>query len=97
MRPTNLAWALADAAKPHLNAAERSDVYVSIGVGETFAAIKDLITSAAGKRIALPTEVVQRCHRWLDVHVGHEDEQYLRALVEQVLTPYAIGTKQEKE
>ena len=41
VRPTNLAWALADAAKPHLNAAERSDVYMSIGAGETFTAIKD--------------------------------------------------------
>jgi hypothetical protein len=97
VRPTNLAWALADAAKPHLNAAERSDVYVSIGVGETFAAIKDLITSAAGKRIALPAEVVQRRHGWLDVHIGHEDEQYLRGLVEQVLTPYAIRTRQQKD
>jgi hypothetical protein len=91
-----LAWALADAAKPYLNAAERSVVYVSIGIGETFAAIKGLMTSAAGKRIALPVDVVQRCHRWLDVHIGHEDQEYLRALVEQVLTPYAIRSKQEE-
>jgi hypothetical protein len=91
-----LAWALADAAKPHLKAAERTDVYVSIGVGETFTPIKDLITLAAGKRIALPAEVVRRCHRWLDVHIGHEDEEYLRALIEQVLTPYAIRSRQEE-
>jgi hypothetical protein len=90
VRETSLAWALAEAAKLHLNAVERTDVYVSIGVGETFAAIKDLITLAAGKRIALPAELVHRCHGWLDVHIGHEDERYLRGLVEQVLALYAI-------
>src|ERR1700730_12445843 len=51
VRETSLAWALADATKPHLNAVERSDVHVTIGVGETFAAIGYLIASAAGKRI----------------------------------------------
>jgi hypothetical protein len=90
VRERSLAWALAEAAKLHLNAVERSDVHVSIGVGETFAAIKDLLTLAAGKRIALPAEFVHRCHGWLDVHIGHEDERYLRGLVEQVLALYAI-------
>jgi hypothetical protein len=93
VRPADLAWALADAAKPHLDAAERSHVYVSIGLDETFAAIRDLITSAADKRIALPADLIDRCHDWLDVHVDHEEERYLRGLVEQVLSPYAIRHK----
>jgi hypothetical protein len=90
VRETSLAWALADATKPHLNAVERSDVHVTIGVGETFAAIGYLITSAAGKRIALSAHLVQQCQSWLDLHIGHEEERYLRGLVEQVLIPYAI-------
>jgi hypothetical protein len=95
VRPADLAWALADAAKPHLDAAERSHVYVSIGLDETFAAIRDLITSAADKRIALPADLIDRCHDWLDVHLDHEEERYLRGLVEQVLSPYAIRHKQQ--
>jgi hypothetical protein len=90
VRETSLAWALAEATKPHLNAVERSDVHVTIGVGETFAAIRHLITSAASKRIALSAQLLQQCQRWLDLHIGHEDERYLRGLVEQVLIPYAI-------
>ena len=94
MRETSLAWALAEAAKPHLNAVERSDVHVAIGVGDTFGAIRFLITSAADRRIALPAEVILGCHGWLDVYVGHEDERHLSGLVEQVLTPYAIRSQQ---
>ena len=88
-KETALAWALADAAKPHLNAVERCDVYIAIGVGDVFAAIHDLITTAAGRRIGIPGRLVQACHDWLDVHVGHEDERHLRGLVEAVLTPSA--------
>ena len=91
--PADLAWALADATKPHLNGAERSDVYIAIGLNETFVAIRNLITSAADKRIALPAALIDRCHDWLDVHIGHEDERYLRGLVEQVLSPHAIRHK----
>ena len=94
VRETSLAWALADAAKPHLNVVERSDVYVAIGVGDTFAAIHSLITSPAGRRIAIPAQLVRECHGWLDFYAGHGDEPYLRGLVEQVLTPYAIRSRQ---
>jgi len=90
VRETSLAWALAEATKPHLNTVERSDVHVTIGVGETFAAIRYLITSAASNRIALSARLVQQCQSWLDLHIGHEDERHLRGLVEQVLIPSAI-------
>ena len=83
----SLAWALAEAARPHLSYVERNDVHVAIGVGETFAAIHCLMTSAAGNRITLPAELVHRCTSWLDAHAGHEDERYLRSLVEYVLAP----------
>ncbi len=97
VREADLAWALAEATKPHLNTVERSHVYVAIGVGETFAAIKYLIALAAGKRIALPAELVQLCQRWLDVHLGHEDERYLRRHIEQVLIPYALRSKPKQD
>jgi hypothetical protein len=53
LEETNLAWALAEAAKPYMNAVERNDVYMAIGVGETFAAIRQLIATAAAKRIPI--------------------------------------------
>jgi hypothetical protein len=90
----DLAWALAEAAQPHLSAVERNEVYVAIGVGEAFAAIHYLITAAARKRISCPAELVQRCQSWLDVYIGHHDEPYLRSLVEDVLSPHAIRFRQ---
>ena len=78
----SLAWALAEAATAHLSTAQRNDLHVAIGVGETFAAIHYLITSAADKRITLPAPLLHRCSQWLDGYAGHEDEWYLRGLVE---------------
>ena len=82
-----LAWALAEAARPHLSNVERNDVHVAIGVGETFAAIHCLVTSAAGNRIALPAELVHRCTSWLDAYAGHEVDWNLRRVVDYVLAP----------
>jgi len=87
---TNLAWALADATKPYLCAVEREDVYVAIGAGETFAAIRQLFKSVAMKRICLRPDLLQRCATWLDAYVGHEDERYLRRLIENFVIPYRI-------
>ena len=50
---TSLAWALAEAARPHLCPVGRNNGYVAIAVGETFSVIHHLITSAADKRITL--------------------------------------------
>jgi hypothetical protein len=36
---TNLAWALIDAAKPHMNIGERNYAVVTVGAGDTFPAI----------------------------------------------------------
>jgi hypothetical protein len=83
----NLAWAIAEAVKSHLSIVERNDVYVAIGVGETFTAIHRLITSAATNQIVLPGELVQRCGTWLDAYVDHSEQQHLRGLVEYVLAP----------
>ena len=37
--------------------------------------------------ITLPAELVRRCTSWLDAYAGHEDEGYLRRLVEYVRAP----------
>jgi hypothetical protein len=87
---TNLAWALAEAITPHLSAVERNHVFVVIGAGETFAAIRHLFKSAAFKRIPLQPDLLRQCTSWLHAYVGHEDERYLRHLVENYLMPDSI-------
>jgi hypothetical protein len=90
VQETNLAWALAEAVKPHLSEIERNHVFMAIGAGEAFAAIRGLLRSIAIKQIALRPDVVHQCTTWLRVYVGHRDEQYLRRLIEDYLMPYSI-------
>ena len=86
----NLAWALAEAAKPHLCGGERNAVYVAIGTGERFAAIRQLIRTIAVKQIPLRADLVQRCLTWLHAYAGHEDEADLRHHIEGGLIPCAV-------
>jgi hypothetical protein len=90
VQATNLAWALAEAITPHLSAVERNHVFVVIGAGETFAAICHLFKSAAFKRIPLRPDLLRQCTSWLHAYVGHEDERYLRHLIENYLMPDSI-------
>ena len=89
-----LAWAVAEAAKPYLNAVERDAVFVAIGAGDTFAAIRGLLRSVEIKRIPLGLDLLQQCRTWLRGYGGHDDERHLRRLIEEPLIPYVIGTRE---
>lgn len=89
VREADLAWTLAEAVKPCMTVDERHDVFVAIGSGETFAAIRGLFKSVAAKRIALRSDLVQECTAWLHAYVGRKDERYLRRLIEDYLVPYS--------
>jgi hypothetical protein len=80
VQETNLAWALIDAIKPHLNASERKVIFVVIGAGDTFSAIRRLFELIVLRHIALRAELVKRCMLWLNAYAGHEEEPYLRRL-----------------
>ena len=90
VQETNLAWALIEVAKPHLNVLERNYAFVTTGAGDTFAAIHHLLKLIAAKGIPLRPTLVQLCVTWLDSYASHEEEQYLRRLVEGFLLPDAI-------
>jgi hypothetical protein len=90
----NLAWAVAEAAKPYLNAVERNAVFVAIGAGETFAAIRGLLRSVEIKRIPLGLDLLQQCRMWLRGYGGHDDERHLRRLIEEPLITYVIGARE---
>jgi hypothetical protein len=90
----DLAWAVAEAAKPYLNAVERNAVFVAIGAGDTFAAIRGLLRSVEINRIPLGLDLLQQCRMWLRGYGGHDDERHLRRLIEEPLTPYVIGARE---
>jgi hypothetical protein len=46
------AWALARAAKPHLDTVDRNDIFAAIGAGETFEAICRLLKFVAVSNIS---------------------------------------------
>ena len=81
MQETNLSWALAEAVKPHMNALDRNYVFVAIGAGDNFAAIRQVLKLVAAKKVTLRPDLLKRCAVWLDAYVGHRDEHYLRWLV----------------
>jgi hypothetical protein len=78
---TKLAWTLIEVAKPHLSDHDRDNIFVIIGAGETFAAMRILLELVANKRIAVPTELMRRCTAWLTTYARHEEEQHLRGLI----------------
>jgi hypothetical protein len=90
VQEANLAWALIDVAKPHMNAGERNFVFVSIGAGDTFAAIRGLINLAAVKRIPMRPHLVQLCRTWLDAYSLHDEHGHLRRVIEDILMPNTI-------
>jgi hypothetical protein len=90
VQETNLAWALIEVVKPHLNVLERNYVFVTIGAGDTFAAIHLLLKLIAAKGIPLPPSLVRLCVTWLDSYAFHDEEPYLRRLIEGFLLPDAV-------
>jgi hypothetical protein len=81
----------AEAVKPYVSTVERNHVFMAIGAGETFAAIRGLVKSVAIKRIPLPSDLVQLCTTWLHAYVGHNDERYLHRLIDDYLVPYSVS------
>lgn len=88
----DLAWALVDATKPHLSALERNYTFVSLGAGDTFAAVHHLLGLIAAKRIPLQAHLVMLCRTWLGTYVGHEEYEHLRGLVEGFTIPATVRT-----
>jgi hypothetical protein len=87
----NLAWALIEVAKPHMNTGERNFVFVAVGAGDTFAAIRSLINLVAAKRIPLRPHLVQLCATWLDAYTLHDEHEHLRRVIGDFLVPNSIG------
>jgi hypothetical protein len=84
----DLACVFAEAdAEPHLSAVERDDLFMAIGASETFAGIRQLFSRVAIKGVPVGLDLVGRCSTWLYAYAVHEDERYLRRLIENFPIP----------
>lgn len=82
VQETNLAWALIDVAKPELDVRERNHVFICVGAGDAFTAIRILVKLIAVKQIPVEPELLQLCVTWLEAYVLHDDFDQLRLLIE---------------
>jgi hypothetical protein len=81
---------LALALKPHLNTVELDYIFVAIGAGDSFTAIRTLLKWVAVKRITVAADLARQRVSWLVAYIGHEEENYLRRLIEDFLFPFAV-------
>jgi hypothetical protein len=77
-----LAWALAQLLGPRLNQIERTTIYVTLGVGETYQTIAVLLRRALDKRILIAAELIDDIERWLRGYLGTEQEVEMRVLID---------------
>ncbi|WP_155770928.1 hypothetical protein [Mycobacterium colombiense] len=82
-----LAWALIEAAKLSMSLDERNFVFVTIGAGDTFAAVRHVLKIIADKGIPLDPQLAQWCITWLDTYACHDEHENLCGLVENCLAP----------
>ena len=97
LQETNLAWLLIEAAKPELDARERNHVFISVGAGDSFTAIRILIKLIAVKQICLHPHLVQLCATWLDAYTLHQDHERIRLLIEGFAAPAAHGHARQRQ
>jgi hypothetical protein len=82
----DLAWRLALAVKPHLDTVERNDIFVALGAGDTFSAMRRLLKLVAVKEIYIGPRLVQQCISWLEGHVQYDGE-YFGRLIASIVRP----------
>lgn len=78
-----LAWSLADAASPCLDCVQRNNIFVAIGIGEAFNAIRLLLDAITRARFTVEDALAARLSGWLDAYAGHDDEPGVRRMIRQ--------------
>jgi hypothetical protein len=91
VQEANLARAVAEAVKPYLSAVERDAVFVAIGAGDTYAAIRGLLRSVEIKRIPLRPDLLHQCRTWLRGYGGHDHERDIHRRSGEPQLPHMIG------
>jgi len=84
MRVTGLAWELADVAKPCLDRKQRNQVYIDIGVGDVYSAVKFLLQTVVQSQVSVGSETLGKLNLWVASYRDHPDEARLRDLIGRV-------------
>jgi hypothetical protein len=77
----DMAWLLVDAAKSCLTDYERTVVFVELGCGEGYLAIKRILNILVSTQMVLPRAILARLTGWLNGYAGSPEEPQLRMML----------------
>jgi hypothetical protein len=77
----DMAWSLVDAVKSCLSDYERTVVFVELGCGEIYLAIKRILTALLSTRMTLPVAMLSKLTSWLNGYAGSPEEPQLRMIL----------------
>ena len=77
----DMAWLLVDAVKPCLTGYERTIVFVGLGWGEDYLAIKRILTALMSNQMGLPVSILSKLTGWLNCYTGSPEEPQLRMML----------------
>ncbi|WP_133056666.1 hypothetical protein [Mycolicibacterium monacense] len=81
-----LAWELAASACPFLDRVQNDDIYLQIGIGETFDAIEALVNALVLHQIPISDALAATTARWLEGFRGQDAELRLRQVLARLNT-----------
>ncbi|WP_396929232.1 tryptophanase [Mycolicibacterium sp.] len=81
---------LADAVNAHLIGHERRMVFVELGCGEEYLAIKRILTAVLSGRMPMPVVILDTVTRWLDGYSGNPEEPPLRTVLAEIRAQQSV-------
>lgn len=78
---TDLAWTLLDCVGYWIAVGDRHRIHISLGLGDTSAAIRQLLTHAARRGIPVSADIAAAVHLWAQAYRGAPDEPVLTELL----------------
>lgn len=82
----DLAWELADIVGDGVPVDDRHSLYITLGLGEISAAIRNLLVHVVEQRILLPTEIFLDVKTWAQGYEGSPDDAWVSSLLDRVYT-----------
>jgi hypothetical protein len=77
----DMAWLLVDAVKSCLTDYERTIVFIELGCGEGYLAIKRILAICLSTQMALPRPILAKLTGWLNGYAGSPEEPQLRMML----------------
>jgi len=77
----DMAWLLVDAVEACLTGYQRMIVFVELGCGESYLAIKRILTNLLSTGMTLPEPIISKLTGWLNGYAGSPEEPQLRVML----------------